>query len=412
MGISFLMQSSSSALDQPAARPSPIVASLGLTQIVGYGTLYYSFSILAPGMAADVGLSREAVFSVFSVALLAGGFAAPFTGGWMDRFGAARMMVAGSALSAALLALCALSPSAWLFVLAVIAGQAVSGLVTYQAAFATLVEHAPSSASRNITYLTLIAGFASSIFWPITTGLVAHFDWRSIYFIFAGLNLAVCLPIHLLLARGRARRFETASAATPPAPVTGVVAPSDRRRAMIVVSAAFALSGFSLSSLLIHMVPMLQSLGLGAAAVTISALFGPSQVASRLVNMVFGSRLSPTGLAMLSTVLIALGGVVLAITGGNLAGAVVFALCAGLGSGIGSIAQGSVPLHLFGSQGYGAVAGRITAVRLMAGAAAPALFALSMEHFGIPVSLVLNAALGAMGIVGFALAGRGAKPSG
>lgn len=383
-----------------------IVAALGLTQIVGYGTLYYSFSILAPGMAKDVGLSPEAVFGTFSAALLVGGLAAPVTGRWLDRFGSARMMVLGSAFCAGLLLLCAWSPSVWFFIGAVIATQVATGLVTYQAAFAALVEHAPQNATRNITLLTLMAGFASSIFWPITTTLAAHFDWRQIYLIFAGLNLAVCLPVHLALARSRAQRAALVSDAAPRPPVVGVLRPEERLRGMIVVSIAFALSGFALSSLLIHMVPMLGALGLGAAAVTVSALFGPAQVASRLVNMIFGARLSPIGLAMVSTAMIALGGVVLAITDGNLTGAAVFALCTGMGSGIGSIAQGSVPLHLFGSEGYGTMAGRMTSARLVASAAAPAVFALAMERLGIPVSLLLNAGLGALGMIGFALVGR------
>ncbi|MET3615379.1 putative MFS family arabinose efflux permease [Rhizobium aquaticum] len=393
-------------------RSLAIVAALGLTQIVGYGTLYYSFSILAPAMAADVGLSREAVFGTFSAALLAGGFAAPFMGGWMDRFGAARMMALGSVCCTVLLSLCAVSPTGWLFGLAVILTQIATGLVTYQAAFAALVQHGPQSATRNITYLTLIAGFASSIFWPITTTLAAHFGWREIYLIFAGLNLALCLPVHLVLARGRARAMETVSGSLGAVPVEGALSPWLRRRAMLVVSLAFALSGFALSSLLVHMVPMLGAMGLGAAAVTVSALFGPAQVASRLVNMIFGARLSPTGLAIFSTALIALGGVLLAVTQGHVAGAVVFALSVGMGSGIGSIAQGSVPLHLFGSQGYGAIAGRMTAVRLVASAAAPAFFALAMERLGIPVSLLLNAAIGALGMIGFALVGRWVRQGG
>jgi MFS family permease len=396
----------------PSSRSLAIVAALGLTQIIGYGTLYYSFSILAPAMAANVGLSREVVFTVFSAALLAGGFAAPFMGGWMDRFGAARMMVLGSVCCAALLSLCAVSPTGWLFGLTVILIQVATGLVTYQAAFAALVQHGPQTATRNITYLTLIAGFASSIFWPITTALNAHFGWREIYLIFAALNLALCLPVHLVLARRRAGAMETVSGSMGAVPVEGALAPSLRRRAMVVVSLAFALSGFALSSLLVHMVPMLGAMGLGAAAVTVSALFGPAQVASRLVNMIFGARLSPTGLATVSTALIALGGIVLAVTQGHVAGAVVFALCAGMGSGIGSIAQGSVPLHLFGSQGYGAIAGRMTAARLVASAAAPAVFALAMERLGIPVSLLLNAAIGALGMIGFALVGRWVRPGG
>lgn len=395
---------------RPNRHSLAVVVALGVTQIIGYGTLYYSFSILAPGMAVDLGVSREAVFGTFSAALLAGGLAAPFTGGWMDRYGAARMMALGSVLCALLLTLCAWAPSLWFFVGAVILAQVATGLVTYQAAFAALVEHAPHNATRNITYLTLMAGFASSIFWPITTTLAAHFDWRTIYLIFAGLNLAICLPVHLALMGGRARRAALVShEEAPRPPVAGVIVPEDRRRAMILVSLAFALSGFALSSLLVHMVPMLGALGLGAAAVTISALFGPSQVASRLVNMIFGERLPPTGLAMVSTALIALGGVLLAITDGNFAGAVVFALCVGMGSGIGSIAQGSVPLHLFGSEGYGAITGQMTAARLVASAAAPAVFAFGMERLGIPVSLLLNAALGALGMIGFALVGRGAK---
>lgn len=389
-----------------------IVAALGLTQIIGYGTLYYSFSILVPGMARDVGMSVEGVFGTFSVALLAGGLAASFMGGWMDRFGAARMMALGSGLCAALLLACAWSPTVWFFIGAVIATQVASGLVTYQAAFATLVDHEPQGATRTITYLTLMAGFASSIFWPITTTLAEHFDWREIYVIFAALNLAVCLPVHLALARGRARRAALVLGTSPGAPVAGVLEPLQRRSAMIIVSIAFALSGFALSSLLIHMVPMLGALGLGAAAVTVSALFGPAQVASRLVNMIFGERMPPTGLAMLSSALIAFGGVILALTDGNMAGAVVFVLCAGMGSGIGSIAQGSVPLHLFGSQGYGAIAGRMTSARLVASAAAPAVFALAMERLGVPVSLFLNAGLGLLGMICFGLVSRSVRKSG
>jgi predicted MFS family arabinose efflux permease len=393
--------------------PFAVVAGLGLTQIIGYGTLYYSFSILAPGMALDLGLSREEVFSIFSVALLVGGLAAPFTGHWLDRVGAARMMAAGSGISALVLALCAASPKTWAYVAAVMAIQIVSGMVQYQAAFAALVERDPRSATRNITYLTLIAGFASSVFWPVTVALSGHLDWRQIYFVFAGLNLFVCLPVHLLLVSGSAgERRQAAFRHETYSPVAGVLPVHARRGGMVILSIAFALTGFALSSLLTHLVPMLGALGLGAAAVTTGALFGPAQVASRVVNMVFGERLPPTALAMLSAALIALGGIVLASSNGHVAGAVLFVLFLGLGSGIGSIAQGSVPLYLFGSEGYGAISGRMTAARLVAGAAAPALFAFGMDRLGIPVSLTVNAALGALGMIGFAWVGRAARRGG
>ncbi len=115
----------------------------------------------------------------------------------MDGIGASTVMAVGSALSAPTLILCAWSPSVAIFALAVVLMEISSGMVQYQAAFAALVEADPRSASRSITYLTLIAGFASTIFWPIATALLGDLSWREIYLVYAGLNLAICMPLHI-----------------------------------------------------------------------------------------------------------------------------------------------------------------------------------------------------------------------
>lgn len=119
-----------------------IVSALGLTQIIGYGTLYYSFSILAPAMAADLGLSLAEVFGVFSASLFIGGLSASYIGRQMDRIGAATIMTIGSVLAALTLAL-AWSPSIAIFAVAIILLEISSGMVQYQAAFAALVESDP-----------------------------------------------------------------------------------------------------------------------------------------------------------------------------------------------------------------------------------------------------------------------------
>lgn len=377
-----------------------IVAALGVTQIIGYGTLYYAFSILAEGMAADFGISVEQVFAVFSVSLFVGGLTAPLIGRELDRRGAAAVMTFGSAIAAATLALCAWSPSVVVFALAIVLLEVSSGMVQYQAAFAALVESDPKTAPRSITYLTLIAGFASSIFWPISAALTGYLSWREIYLVFAALNLALCMPLHFWIMR--AGRIANAQGMLKERQhVVGAIPVERRRGAMLVVSAAFALLGFTLASILAHMVPMLGALGLGGAAVAIGSLFGPAQVLSRLINMIFGTRLSPPGLAVVSAVLMVLGVVILGVSGEWLPGAVAFAVCLGLGSGINSIAQGSLPLYLFGSDGYGAITGRMAAARLAAGAAAPFAFAAAMHQIGIGFSLFATAALGTLGIGAF-----------
>lgn len=388
--------------------PVATVAALGLTQIIGYGTLYYSFSILAPGMARDLGLSVEQVFGVFSASLFAGGLSAPFVGGWMDRFGAAMVMTIGSAVSALALLLCAWSPSIAVFAISIVLLEIASGMVQYQAAFAALVESRPTAASRSITYLTLIGGFASTIFWPIAASLHAHFSWREIYIVYAVLNLIVCLPLHYWImrsSRSEAAKFTGMDREA----VAGALPAEARRRGMLLVSLAFALQGFTLSAMLTHMVPMLGAIGFGTAAVVIGSLFGPSQVLSRLINMAFGQNLSPPVLATLSAALIVAGVIILGLSGTWLPGAVAFAICLGLGSGINSIAQGSLPLWMFGSGGYGAITGRMAAARLAAGAMAPFVFSVLMERLGTNVALMANACLGAVGMAAFVAVASAAR---
>ncbi|MBB3545128.1 MULTISPECIES: arsenite efflux MFS transporter ArsK [unclassified Rhizobium] len=386
------------------------IFALGLTQIIGYGTLYYSFSILAPGMAKDLGITLEQVFGVFSVSLLVGGLSAPMIGKQMDGIGAATVLTVGSLFSALTLALCAWSPSVAVFALAIVLLEVSSGMVQYQAAFAALVESDPKTASRSITYLTLIGGFASTIFWPISAALMGYMSWREIYLVFAALNLVVCMPLHFWMMR-KGKAASANGTARERQRVIGAIPPEARRGAMVVVSAAFAILGFTLASILAHMVPMLGDLGLGAAAVVIGSLFGPAQVLSRLLNMIFGTRLLPPMLAVISAALMVVGILILGLSGSWLPGAVAFAICLGLGSGINSIAQGSLPLYLFGSDGYGAITGRMAAARLALGAAAPFAFAMAMELLGISLSLFVTAALGMVGMAAFVSVAMATKRS-
>jgi predicted MFS family arabinose efflux permease len=386
------------------------ISALGLTQIIGYGTLYYSFSILAPGMAKDLGITLEQVFGVFSASLFVGGLSAPMIGKQMDRMGAATILTVGSLLSALTLILCAWSPSVAVFAISIILLEVSSGMVQYQAAFASLVESDPKTASRSITYLTLIGGFASTIFWPISAVLMGYLTWREIYVAFVALNLFVCMPLHFWMMR-KGKAASANGLTRERERVIGAIPPEGRRGAMIVVSAAFAILGFTLASILAHMVPMLGSLGLGTAAVVIGSLFGPAQVLSRLINMIFGTRLSPPALAVISAAFMVIGIVILGLSGSWLPGAVAFAICLGLGSGINSIAQGSLPLYLFGSDGYGAITGKMAAARLAMGAAAPFVFATAMEQFGIGLSLFATAALGTVGMAAFVSVAMATKRS-
>jgi MFS family permease len=385
-----------------ALSPTTLVAVLGASQIVGYGTLYYSFGILAAGMARDLGWSVPSVFGAFSATLLLGGLFAQKAGRLIDRFGAASVMAAGSCVAALALLVLALSRGPFGFLVGLALVQVASTLALYDAAFACIVQRAGTYAARRITHLTLIAGFASTLFWPLTTQLSAVMDWRAVLLLYAVLNLLVAAPLHLLVALSRSRRDEESLqvAASRPLPEADMLLPEKvQTRAMLLVAAGFALGGFVLSAVLSQMVPLLGALGLGGSAVLVSTLFGPSQVLIRLASLVPGRVSHPVAGSLVSGAMMPLSLALLALPGPALLGGSLFAVALVCGSGLKSIVQGTLPLALFGRNAYAERLGRIAAVRFVVTAAAPFALSWMLEALGPGPAL---AVLGASGVAGLA----------
>lgn len=383
--------------------------ALGITQIIGYGTLYYSFSIMAPGIAAEFAVPVEWIYGAISLALLAGGLISPYAGGLADRHGAAKVLSLGSVAAAIALVVCGLASNAVLFLGGLILVELASAFVLYATAFALLAQVTGPRAQRSITYLTLIAGFASTVFWPLTSWLLRGLDWHQVYFVFAVMNAAVCLPLHLWLtrfARNAATRPAEATTEAEPAAVAGA---GNMVFALVVLG--FSLAGFVSAATLFHLVPLLATLGLGASGVFVASLFGPAQVASRLINMAFGKELPPTILSVVSAVMMPLALVILALSAPSAIGAASFAVVFGLGSGLFSIVSGTLPLALFGRAGFGRRLGWIGLGRLTLSAIAPVALSVALGAIGPKPSIWVLALGGVACVAVFAEVWRRAGPS-
>lgn len=385
--------------------PAAAVWGLGLTQIVGYGTIFYSFSILAPAIASDLNWPEQWIFGALSAALLISGILAPMAGRLADRYGAACAMSIGSIAAALSLLACAGAPGPISFAAALIAMQIATCFIFYSTAFVVIVQLGDRWAARSITHLTLIAGFASTVFWPVTTWLHAQLSWREVYVLFALLNLALCLPIHLWLAR--MPRADTLPAAVPSTAVGAAEnrAVLDKRTqglVFVLMLGGFAVEGLVLSAVLIHMVPLMTTLGLGTAGLIVSTLFGPAQVASRFVNMLLGGGLPQRWLAVIAALLLPLGVSVLLATSPWVPGAIVFAILFGLGSGLTSIVGGTLPLELFGREGYGSRLGWVAAARQFTSALAPFALSWMIARTGAAATLSSLVIVGAAGVIAFA----------
>lgn len=374
------------------SHPLAAVWLLGLTQIIGYGTLYYCFPILATDIAREFGWDVSSVYGAFSAALLVGGALAPLIGRQIDRFGALPLMTWGSVASAFALLLVASSTPA-LFFPAFAVLEISASLVLYDAAFAALAQRTGRQAQTRIAQMTLIAGFASSISWPVTQWLHDILSWREVLTVFALLNLGACVPLHLALLRAGVLADSEADAESL-IPIQPEAPRHLARPLLILVSLGFAFSGVVVSGMLTMMVPTLSALGLGSLAVPIAALFGPAQVLSRLVNMGVGKRMHPLTGSLISAGLLGGAPLLLAGLGPLPAVAAIFAVMFGLGSGVNSIVRGTLPLVLFGAEIYGSVLGKMALARLLLNAGAPFAFAWMLEH------LSATAALTATGLAG------------
>jgi MFS family permease len=258
-------------------------------------------------------------------------------------------------------------------------------LCLYDAAFAALVQVAPSRGRQAISYLTLFGAFASSVFWIVGHALEEHVGWRQTLVLFALINLVVCLPLHWF---GLARREPaeggpagpTRAAASPDGPpLEGRV----RSVAVVLFALIMSLNGFVFGVVSVQLVPLLEAAGLATAlAVWVASLKGVAQFGGRVVEIVFGRNLRAITVGRIAVGVLP-PSLLLLLTGtGSLPMVVAFTLLMGASQGVITIVRGAVPLALFGAKGYGAVLGAIATPVLVVNAASPAVFAWIVDHWG------------------------------
>lgn len=363
-------------------RPAPrwaVVIGIGITQTLAWGSTYYLPAVLADDVAAGTGLTRARVFAAFSGSLLVAAGLGPAIGRSIDRYGGRPVLVASNIVIAIGLSTLAVAANA----IGLCAAWAILGvgmaLGLYDAAFATLAALYGSQARGAITGITLIAGFASTIGWPLTAALEAKFGWRGACLVWAALHGVIGLPMNAWLVPGVTR----GAVERRPSKTTGW----KPRREMLLLAFTFAASWFVTGAMAAHFPKLLERAGIShQAAIAAGALIGPAQVGARLLEFVIMRRAHPLVPARLAALLHPLGAILFATMGAP--GATLFALLHGAGNGLLTIARGTVPLAVFGPVGYGARTGLLGAPARAAQAAAPLLFGVLLDEFGEGALLV------------------------
>ncbi|WP_206929785.1 MFS transporter [Roseococcus thiosulfatophilus] len=369
-----------------------VIAILGTTQTLAWAGSYYIPAILAGRMADDLGVNASTIFVAFSCALLLTAFLGPRVGRAIDQHGGRAVLIASNLVLATGLGVLAMAQGPVMLFL----GFGVLGIGMamglYDAGFAALARIYGRDARGAITGITLIAGFASTVGWPVTAWMQAEFGWRGACAGWALVMLLLALPLNALLPRGTVRAPEAQPAAPPDAETA-----RRTRRAAWLMAFIFVSGGFSASALAAHLPGLLVAAGATpAAAIAAGALMGPAQVAARVFEFTLLRRAHPLLSARIALTTHPLGAVLLLIFGGPLAAP--FVLLHGAGNGIQTIVRGTLPLAIFGAARYGARQGLVVAPARFMGALAPALFGFVVEGYGAH-ALWLTIALSVMAFI-------------
>lgn len=384
--------------------PWRAVPVLGITQILTWGTIFYTPVLIVPLIAAERGWSISFAMGGFSIGLLVAGLVAPYVGRSIDRFGGHVVMALGSLTGALGLFLItsAAHPVAYYAVWMVLGVAMAANL--YDAAFSTLGRIFGIGARRPITALTLAGGFASTVSWPMTHFLLERVDWRGTYLIYAALLAFVAAPLHALALPRTRYQSDIAAPDTQSAPVK-VLPPYGLP--FILVASAFASYAFVPSGLAAHLLAIFAREGIGSATVVwIGALFGPAQVGARLIEFAFGRNLHPLWIARFALTTFLCAFLMLVLLGVSTATAAAFALMFGGANGLITITRGAVPLALFGASGYGRLMGRLAGPFLLMQAAAPFIMAYMIERTSDFGALSLAAGFASIALICFILIRR------
>lgn len=420
-----------------------VIARLGIAQTLAWGSTYYLPAMLATPMARDLGVTPPTIFAAFSAALIVSALIGPSAGRMIDRTGGRAVLIATSLVFALGLAGLGMAQGlVGLFAAWLVLGIGM-GAGLYEAAFATLVALYGHRSRSAITGITLIAGFASTVGWPLSTYMETHIGWRGACLAWAALHLTLGLALNLSMPRRRASvvvnevtsatmpaetRAATpteAPAATPVAalakapaensassatktitsgPVHAEQPASQQSLASFALAFVFAATWFISTAMAAHLPRLLQAGGATlATAVTVGALIGPAQVGARILEFGLLRKVHPLLSARLAAAMHPLGALAFGIFGAP--AAALFGILHGAGNGILTIAKGTLPLVIFGPSGYGHRQGVLMVPARIAQALAPWLFGICLDAFGIG-ALWVSSAIGATAVLMLMLLGR------
>lgn len=390
------------SLSLPPLSRVRLVGVLAVTQVIGWGTTFDMPGVMARSMAPDVGLSIDGSFFGLTLMMLVIGLTGPAVGEAIRRFGAAKVLVTGSAVSALGLTLLAAAQGPVVYFIAWTLIGAAGSLALSVPAYAAAVEREGAAGRRTIGIVMIFTGVSSTIFWPILAAIDGAFGWRVCMLAMAGLHLFVCLPLHLLalppISTGSDASTEEKLRPIPPLSAEG------KRFAFVnigVISVAFSFTTFGLAAAYLELLR-----GAGATveyALWLGTIRPVLGICARMADLVLDGRGGPLATTGASALLMGSSFVLLLSGAEGVWVLPAFVAIYAFGAGLSAMARAVLPLAFFPPDEFARRSGRLALPMNIANAVAPVVFVAVIHHIGLAATASLGLALMAAALASGAL---------
>ena len=256
-----------------------------------------------------------------------------------------------------------------------------------QSVFAFIIRTYPDDYRRRITFVTLLGGLASTVFWPLTALLLANVGWRGALVGMALLQIAGCLVCYLIyLPRHATLRTPRSHPHDSGAPVGALL----RSRPFVLLAISFTLQSLVLAGLAAHIIALFSAGGVGTAFGLLAASsIGVMQVLGRIVLLAAGSRLNPAATARVVGWLLPAAIITLLAVSISPWLAFFYAFLFGTGNGMMTIVKGTATADLISREHVAKLNGVLAMPMAIARAAGPILIASFWDYFGDPRAAML-----------------------
>lgn len=362
---------------------------MGFTQILAWSSTFYLPAVLANLIAKDTGWSLTLVIAGLSWGFIVTGICSPKVGRFIEQFGGRKALSIGSIFFAVGLICLGLSTHLLIYYFAWTMLGIGMAFGLYDAAFSTLGRLLGNDAKTAIVGVTLLGGLASTIGWALIVFLEGLYGWRISCFILALFHLLLGLPLHYFLLPREEQGTETHGKELN----NQTTVHKEDNRLFMLVAAILTVQSFVVATISVHLLSMLKTIGFSVStALAIGMMIGPAQIIARLLEFSLFRNLHPSWSSRLGVLISFFGlfflfadGYVLALLGAALYGA---------GNGILTIIRGTLPLALFGQEGYAIRMGLLGRPIMIALAFGPLISAFILEKWGgINILLIILTAL-------------------